>query len=102
MPGVDPDARRIGPRSFSAFRRARGLNQIFTHTFWPGIHGVFSRWAAARKAITRFSRGAPQALTIVGHNFVTPRRATTGRSGSIAMDPAARGLLDESLRIDTR
>ncbi|MFM7137082.1 MAG: hypothetical protein ACKO1M_08435 [Planctomycetota bacterium] len=35
--GVDPDAGWIGPQSFSAFRRARGLKKILTTAFQPWI-----------------------------------------------------------------
>jgi hypothetical protein len=88
--GVDSDACRIGPRLVTAFRR-RGSMQPFFTSFdrraglsRPCGDGL----CCAHENLSRFSRGAPQALTIVGHNSAQSKQATTDRSGSIAMDPA--------------
>jgi hypothetical protein len=87
---VDPDACRIGPRLVTAFRRRRGSKQpVFvrsdTRTGPPRPCGEGLRCAPGN--LTRFSLGAPQALTLVGHTSAHSRRATTDRSGLIAMVP---------------
>jgi hypothetical protein len=87
--GVDPDARRIGPRLVAAFRRRRGPWQLFFLRKSLVFRGILAREAAACAALTNFSFGAQQVLTLVGHNSAQSRRATTDRSGLIAINPSA-------------
>jgi hypothetical protein len=53
------------------------------------FRGILAREAAACAALTKFSFGAQQVLTLVGHNAAQSRRATTDRSGLIAINSSA-------------
>ncbi len=101
---VDPDACRIGPRLVTASRRHRVLKtKCFTSFNDRATCSAPGRQqpCCAHQTFTPFSFGAPQALTLVGHNSAQSRRATTDRSGLIAMVPAACLPPARSLRTDT-
>jgi len=101
--GVDPHACQIGPRLVTAFRRRRDSKQQNFPSFGerPGLsRSGGGGLRCAHRTVTPFSFGAPQALTLVGHNSAQSRRATTDRSGLIAMDPAAFLPPARSLRTD--
>jgi len=59
--GVDPDARRIGPRLVAAFRRCRGRRKFLSGSP-PVFCGGFTRKSAACAALTQLSRKSNLAL----------------------------------------
>jgi hypothetical protein len=75
--------------------RFGGVGSLAKEYFCGNLRGFEAIWPAkpllccAHANLTRFSLGAPQALTLAGHNSAQSRRATTDRSGLIAINPSA-------------